>query len=214
MSLLKKSLDHPSLRQQLETRDCSQPWRNWNKTSMGSVEGWVPVYMLSLGDTVLIIAQPCTDSHSAVNCEAHARLPSLDHQGVYLLPSYNTLGKLTLFQWLHPESWDISKTHGHVCVYKTFNLIPTSCSKNPFLRACSVCKESSCFLIHSVKHRLANQTVDFYYMVKEAVPCYVCLITPFLDDTVKSNLRMNQERMRKIPRIFCNENSCSDTSCL
>lgn len=104
--------------------------------------------------------------------------------------------------------------HGHVCVYKTFNLSPTSCSQSPFLRACSICEEPSCSLTHSVKHMLANQTVDFYDMIKEAVPCYLCLITVFFDDTVKSTLRMNQERMRKIPHILCNENSCSETSCL
>lgn len=104
--------------------------------------------------------------------------------------------------------------HGHVYMYKILNLSPTSCSKNLFLRACSIYKELSCFLIHSVKHRLANQTVDSYYIIKKAVPCYLCLITPFLDDAVKPTLRMNQERMRKIPHIFCNENSCSEASCL
>lgn len=61
---------------------------------------------------------------------------------------------------------------------------------------------------------LANQTVDFYDMMKEAVPYYLCLIAVFLDGTVKSILRMNQERRRKIPGIFWNENSYSETSCL
>lgn len=134
--------------------------------------------------------------------------------GHLFISTYSTLGKMNLLQWLHPRSWDISKMHEHVYVYKTFNVSLTSCSKSPFLRACSICKESSCFLIHSVKHRLTNQTVDFYYIIKEAVPCYLCLITPILDDAVKSILRIKQERMRKITHSFCNENSCSETSCL
>lgn len=64
------------------------------------------------------------------------------------------------------------------------------------------------------EHRLANQTVDFYYIIKEAVPCYLCLITPFLDDAVNLPSELIRKERGKKPHIFCNENSCCETSCL
>lgn len=142
--------------------ETKHPWTLWRVVSRYKCYHWE--------SATLIIAQPCTDSYSAVCREAYARLPSLAHQTtgfIYLLPSYNTSGKLTVFQWLYPQSWDISMTLRHVCVYKTLNVSPTNCFQNPFLRACSISKGPSCSLIHFVKHMLANQTIGFIIWLRK-----------------------------------------------
>lgn len=73
----------------------------------------------------------------------------------------------------------------YVCV-RHFILVPQAVLKFLSLDLSSICKQLPCSLIQSVKLMLANQTVDSYAMIKEALPCYLCLIAVFLGNTVKS----------------------------
>lgn len=53
--------------------ETKHPWTLWRLGSRYKCYHWEPA--------TLIIAQPYTDSHRAVNCEAYVRFPSLAHQG-------------------------------------------------------------------------------------------------------------------------------------